>query len=518
MRYKILFLIFGYVQFSWTQIHNILDYGAKPESDFINTSAINEAINVCHSQGGGTVFIPKGEFVTGTLHLKSNINLYLEKGAKLIGSSDIKDYDVMPEGYYYSGKNYMGIFFANDVINVSLSGKGTVDGRGTSFMKQNTRYAPSISEREFTRQKEEFRDTILLEDGPLKFIERPGHILTISNAENVSIKNILFADSPKWTLRIGGSKNVNISDIKIENNILIPNSDGIHITSSSNVTVTNSNVIAGDDALIVTGFISGYGKTKYGNQSSEAKNIIFSNCNITSKSSGIRVGYGEKPISNIIFKNINIMDSNRGIGVFSRDKSSINKIIFSNISIQSRLHSDGWWGKSEPIHISAIQSTKNGIAGKISNIIFENIKANSESGIIIYSENDSKISNINIKRLKIKIEEGRYSKKYGGNFDLRPTSLKGKSLFEHDIPALYVKGVEDLKIDNVIVKWGKQNNTFYTHGLEMENFENITISNFNISAASKNKADIKLTNGEKFKFLNDRSPNQRTKIIYPKTQ
>ena len=101
---------------------------------------------------------------------------------------------------------------------------------------------------------------------------------------------------------------------------------------------------------------------------------------------------------------------------------------------------------------------------------------------------------------------------------MRPTSLKGKSLFEHDIPALYVKGVQDLKIDNVIVKWGKQNNNFYTHGLEMENFENITISNFNISAASKNKADIKLTNGEKFKFLNDRSPNQRTKIIYPKTQ
>ena len=141
MRYKILFLIFGYIQFSWTQTHNILDYGAKPEPNFINTSVINEAINECHSQGGGTVFIrflsiPKGsEFVTGTLHLKSNINLYLEKGAKLIGRPpDIKDYDVMPDGYYYSGKNYMGIFFANDVINVSISGRGTIDGRGTLFI------------------------------------------------------------------------------------------------------------------------------------------------------------------------------------------------------------------------------------------------------------------------------------------------------------------------------------------------------------------------------------------------
>ena len=100
---------------------------------------------------------------------------------------------------------------------------------------------------------------------------------------------------------------------------------------------------------------------------------------------------------------------------------------------------------------------------------------------------------------------------------MRPTALKGKGLFEHDIPALYVKGVEDLKIDNISVKWGKQTNTYYTHGLEMENFENLIISNFNIRAASKDKADIKLTNGKKSKFINDLSPNQKTKIQYPKT-
>ena len=86
MRYKILFLIFGYVQFSWTQIHNILDYGAKPESDFINTSAINEAINNCHSQGGGTVFIPKGEFVTGTLTYTFFPHLFILIPCEIISS------------------------------------------------------------------------------------------------------------------------------------------------------------------------------------------------------------------------------------------------------------------------------------------------------------------------------------------------------------------------------------------------------------------------------------------------
>ena len=114
-----------------------------------------------------------------------------------------------------------------------------------------------------------------LEDGPLEYKERPGHILTISNSENILIQNIRFIDAPKWTIRIGGSDNVKISQITINNNILIPNSDGIHITSSINVNVSNSYIIAGDDALIVTGFKSGLKQYVFGNNSKEAKNIIF---------------------------------------------------------------------------------------------------------------------------------------------------------------------------------------------------------------------------------------------------
>ena len=86
----------------------------------------------------------------------------------------------------------MGLIFANDVENISITGEGVLDGRGTSFMKKNTRFAPSKDERKFTRQKEKFREELKLEDGPLKFNERPGHILTISNSENILIQNIRF--------------------------------------------------------------------------------------------------------------------------------------------------------------------------------------------------------------------------------------------------------------------------------------------------------------------------------------
>ena len=108
----------------------------------------------------------------------------------MIGSQDVNDYDVMPEGYYYSGKNLMGLIFANDVRNISITGEGVLDGIGTHFMNKNNRFAPSKEERKFTLQKEKYRDELKLEDGPLKFNERPGHILTISNAENILIQNI----------------------------------------------------------------------------------------------------------------------------------------------------------------------------------------------------------------------------------------------------------------------------------------------------------------------------------------
>ena len=116
-------------------------------------------------------------------------------------------------------------------------------------------------------------------------------------------------------------------------------------------------------------------------------------------------------------------------------------------------------------------------------------------------------------------------------------SQNDSDIFEKNVATLkndFIKGYEEGDYDKVVsifadsIQWyGPGVNSEMLKGIDilkenvafwMENFENITISNFNISAASKNKADIKLTNGEKFKFLNDRSPNQRTKIIYPKTQ
>ena len=82
------------------------------------------------------------------------------------------------------------------------------------------------------------------------------------------------------------------------------------------------------------------------------ENVAVSNCTLSSRSAGVRVGYGPNPIRNCVFQNLVIRNSNRGLGLFVRQEGSIENVLFNNIVIQTRLHTGHWWGKGEPIHLS----------------------------------------------------------------------------------------------------------------------------------------------------------------------
>ena len=113
--------------------------------------------------------------------------------------------------------------------------------------------------------------------------------------------------------------------------------------------------------------------------------------------------------------------------------------------------------------------------------------------------------------------EGKYTSKYGGNFDLIPAYSTNKSIFKNDIPAFYAKGLNGLRINNITLSWENAKSNFFTNWIEIENFKNILITNYNVSAAFKKKSlyDIKLSKGENYKLVNDLSLSHQTKILYP---
>lgn len=473
-------------QFLSAAEYNILDYGALPNK--LSTSAIQNAVDAAAEAGGGTVIVPAGRFIIGTVFLKSRVNLYLEQGAELVSSKNMSDFSV--------GKRRYGMIYCEDAYQVSITGKGVINALGSDFYDSTQNHGVSSGlggiqefDRNFTRQKDQYLPAgKFFTDGPIKRLPRPGMTVVFFHCTQVTIKDITVKDTPVWAIRFGYCEDVVVSGISILNNLLIPNSDGIHCTVSRNVRISDCNIIAGDDAIILTGFdrienTPGYSMQeqntrRWGNKSIYAENLQVINCRLQSRSAAIRVGYGQHPIRRCLFSNIIISESNRGIGIFARDSSSIEDLIFSNITIETRLHNGIWWGNGEPIHISAISRFKDEPVGQIKNVQFNNITAVGEHGIIVYGLKESRMDHIEFNNVQLFLKKGKETMDYGGNFDLRPATTTDKQVFEHDIPGLYAQYVDNLQLRDFEVKWGSDLPAFFTHGVHCVDVQNLVMEEY----------------------------------------
>jgi polygalacturonase len=465
--------------------YDVLDFGAKGDGLFVNTNAINAAVTRCHENGGGVVLVPAGNYITGTIVLLSNVDLHLEQGAVLTGSENLTDY----RGQAWN----TGIIFCEDAINVAVSGLGTIHANGIRFYEADANHVYDEFDKALTRQKENYMpEGTFFTDGPLKRRPKPGMTLIFFHCTKVSITGITIKDTPSWAVRFGYCEDVLVDGITIRNNVLIPNSDGIHCTASRNIRIANCNIVAGDDAIIMTGFpkdeeTPGYNsleqdKHTHGNKSLFAENLTVTNCILKSSSSGIRVGYGQHPIRRCVFSTIIIYDSHRGIGIFAHDASNIEDLIFSDIIIETRLLNGQWWGHGEPIHLSCISRFEGQSAGQIKNVQFNNINATGEQGILVYGLEDSPMENIQFNNLQLHMRKGRETLAYGGNFDLRPATPRSMQLFAHDIPGLYAQYVTNLEIRSFTLSWGNDLPAFFTHGIECQHVSNLFIDKFSGTA------------------------------------
>jgi polygalacturonase len=454
--------------------YDIVDFGAKADGS-LSTAGVQKAIDACHDAGGGTVVVPPGEFVIGTVRLRSHVTLHLSAGAVLKGSSNLED--------YASSGVSRGLFVAEDVANVSVTGFGTVDGNGTFFHDPDR---PHVGlERDYdvryTRQGEDFmHERFGFEDGPIAFERRPGMTFAFFHCENVTLRDLTIVDSPSWSVRFAYCDNVTVDNVKIFNNLLVPNSDGVHFTTSRNARVSNCDFRCGDDALIVATWQSGdppdVSRYRHGNKAGVSENITVTNCLLKSRSAGIRIGYGRESVRNCTFDNIVIHDSNRGIGVFSREPGSdVDNILFSNILITNRLHKGHWWGKGEPIHVSTIPRFEGQGTGTIRNVRFRNVVAESETGIVVWGVEENPIRDLELSNVQLTIRESPIHEIYGGNFDLRPTSSFATSIFEHDVPAMFARQVDGLLIDHCRFGWKGELPAFFTNGFQGESIERLVI-------------------------------------------
>ena len=464
-------------------IYNILDYGAVADGRQLTTRAIQSAIDACGMAGGGMVYVPAGDYLVGTINLRSNVEFRFETGARLIATTDLTQYT-------RHSKELDGVFYTEDCHNVSITGNGTIFGQGMEFMEADHPKRILGDVLNYIRQGADFRKLDGgVGDGPLNPKDRFHQMIVFSNCTDVHLSDFTCIDAPYWTFVIVHCDRVKVHALTINNNLLIPNSDGLDIISSSNVDVSDCYFSCGDDAIVLAGYAEHFGDPGFRGIRRPSQNINVSNCILRSRSSAIRIGgWDQNPMSNYNFNNIVIYDSNCGINMTVRDSGGLDNVCFSNIRIETRLHSGDWWGNGEPIKISALRGVPDNPVGMIRNIHFTNVTALAENSMVIYSSDESAIENLTFTNFEFRMRTGAWEDRAGGNFDLRPNIVQGKELFESEIPAIYIEHARNVYFSQGIISWDRSCTfrPYHTHAIEAVRVDNLHIRDTKAESSPSN--------------------------------
>jgi len=305
------------------QIFDIRQQGARPDTQTIQTAAIQRAIDACHAAGGGRVFCGPGQYVVGSLYLKSRVDLHLSAGCRLVGSTSLADYDrLVAPGYRHAlapEKSGIGLLLAIGAEDFAITGPGEINGSGPAF----------------------YETTSLLWG---RFYAKPDaprpHMLMAYKCRNIRIEEASFNDSPLWTFWFMQCQGIGIHRIKMLADQKMINNDGIDIDMCRDVTISDSFFRTGDDCIVLRAIRKLYAADL------PCEHVAVSNCVLDSGCQGVRVGCpGDGIIRNCTFSNLAINSMHNGI-IFNnplrylpegcRGSADVRDIRFSDVAIDCR--------------------------------------------------------------------------------------------------------------------------------------------------------------------------------------
>jgi polygalacturonase len=355
----------------WGRIVNVKELGAGGNKQGNDGPAIQAGIDECYKQGGGTVYVPAGDYFCGGLRMKSNVSLFLEAGATLWVSGKKEDY-----------KNGNRFLYAENEKNITIEGRGTIYGTGEEPLM-----------RKKTDQKEQMPTF------------RVG-ILRFERCRNVAINDITVRYSDSWTFDFEFCENVFINGVSILNNYYRVNADGIDPVSCKGVHISNCHIIAGDDCIVF--------KTREGRACEDA---VVTNCTLESVATAIKIGTeSQSDFRNIRVSNCVIRNSTVGIGIYIKDGGTAEQISFSNCSIETirdiNAITDSLKNAVYPIFVDIEKRQNESRVGRIRDLTFTDIDIVSDNGILIQGMGKSKIDNLTMRNITVRVDRGfDYSKR-----------------------------------------------------------------------------------------------------------
>ncbi|MCD0488826.1 hypothetical protein LPB86_11330 [Pedobacter sp. MC2016-14] len=426
---KMVFAEFGY---------NVNDFGAVGDGKTINTVAIQKAVDQCSLDGGGMVYFTSGVYVSGTIYLKSNVVLHIPSGITLKASSKIDDFPDQNSSlptHNQPNLTSKALIYAEGKQSIAITGLGTIDGNG--------RYLDLSDDRK----------------GRLKpsFKYRP-RILHIRNCENILIEDIKLFNAASWVQTYQECQNLIIRGIKVdskENPVVNGkqdtvayrhrNTDGLDLIDCRFVSVSDAHISSGDDAICIKSF----------SPDKICSNITISNCNLSSNTSGLKIGTETAgTIQDIVIQNCTVYDTKgEGIAIISVDGATVRRVSISNIILNNikrsaifiRLH------QRNTRYGAYTYSNKPGLK----DIMINNIQGSrlSSLGCSVSGIKNFEVENVNFSNVHLEFEGLASSQVFSGQVPELPNGYPKGDMFGI-LPSFgfYIRNVKGIRFNNVDVK------------------------------------------------------------------
>jgi polygalacturonase len=289
------------------QVFDVRDYGAMDGGLTLNTRAFERAIEICHVQGGGVVRIPPGTWLVGPIHLRSRVNLHLEKGARLCFSTRFADY--LPLAFTrWEGVecyNYSPLIYARDCESVAVTGQGLLDGQGQAWWHWK-KLQEVAAKRLYDAQFEGVpvgKRIFGTEEAAL----RPQFLQTV-HCRNVLVEGVTFVNGPMWTVHPVYCENVLVKGITVRSEG--PNTDGLNPDSCRNVLVEGCTFHTGDDCVAIN---SGMNEDGW-RVARPCENVVIRDCNMSEGHGAVAIGSGMSGgVRNVYVSDCRVTGGDQGI-------------------------------------------------------------------------------------------------------------------------------------------------------------------------------------------------------------
>jgi len=429
---------------------NVRDFGASGKAADDARPAFQRAIDACAAAGGGTVLVPPGAYTSGSIELRSHLRLVVEAGATIFSA---KGKEAFPTE---------AVFHGEDLENVTLEGRGTIDGRAEYEWRENDHDDCYI------------RPNLLLMQAAGKSLRRSfpkkdsvGHLVRLVRCKDVQIRGLSFVRSPSWTIHLWGCERIVIDGIDVRTSLADGVwADGIDPDGCRDLRISNCTIETGDDALVF------YSTSLFG-PARPCEDVTVTNCRFTSSSSAIKFCDGNQNcVRRVAIDNCVIANSNRGLAFMVFDGGYVSDVVVSNVVIECARRDWFWWGDGDPIHFNVkrrneidprLPADKQPPAGSIRNILLRNVIARGVGTSSIEGHPDRPLENVVFDGLALHLSSdpsAPYDKsdhalsiRFARNFELRnvevfwdePASPRWKS-------ALSVESVDGLRLEGLRVR------------------------------------------------------------------